>query len=242
MGWRETCFAWCFWDIELKVEDMALSGDIMIRAMDESMNVQPRDMYWSVLGMMNNPWHRVTVAKEGHYLRFEHPTQPSLMPGGWIERVKNKGGNLANGFWGEKMGAEGETEEGVVEEKTDIRMTKGGLDRSITIDELRKHDTDANLWFVVNGEVDDGTAFLEGHPGGATSIIGAAALDATDEFMAIRMFTLSSASGSFPLFPQAVSRLTNMSTRLRNSKSHDANLPHWHPRLSLPHRTCIPRR
>jgi nitrate reductase (NAD(P)H) len=41
-------------------------------------------------------------------------------------------------------------------------------------------------WFVVNGEVYDGTAFLEGHPGGATSIIGAAGQDATDEFMAIR--------------------------------------------------------
>jgi nitrate reductase (NAD(P)H) len=188
MGWRETCFAWCFWDIDLKVEDMAISSDIMVRAMDESMNVQPRDMYWSVLGMMNNPWFRVTIAKEGHYLRFEHPTQPALMPGGWMERVKAKGGNLANGFWGEKMAGERE-EEGIVERK-EIKMTKDGVGRSITIDELRKHDTDANPWFVVNGEVFDGTAFLEGHPGGATSIIGAAGIDATDEFMAIRMFSI----------------------------------------------------
>ena len=65
-------------------------------------------------------------------------------------------------------------------------MTKDGLDKSITIDELRKHDEDTNPWFVVNGEVYDGTTFLEGHPGGATSIIGAAGQDATDEFMAIR--------------------------------------------------------
>ena len=187
MGWRETCFAWCFWDIELKVEDLAISGDIMVRAMDESMNVQPRDMYWSVLGMMNNPWYRITIAKEGNYLKFEHPTQPALIPGGWMERVKKQGGNLANGFWGEKMGGEGE-EDGVEEVKKDIKMTKDGLDRNITIDELRKHDTDANPWFVVNGEVYDGTAFLEGHPGGATSIIGAAGQDATDEFMAIRKF------------------------------------------------------
>jgi nitrate reductase (NAD(P)H) len=185
MGWRETCFAWCFWEINLKVEDMKLSGDLMVRAMDESMNVQPRDMYWSVLGMMNNPWYRVTISKEGDYLRFEHPTQPALIPGGWMEQVKAKGGNLSNGFWGEKMGGEGE-EEGIVEAKTEIKMTKDGLDKEITIDELRKHDTDENPWFVVNGEVYDGTAFLEGHPGGATSITGAAGQDATEEFMAIR--------------------------------------------------------
>lgn len=50
MGWRETCFTWCFWEIDISVEDLAQSGDLMVRAMDESMNVQPRDMYWSVLG------------------------------------------------------------------------------------------------------------------------------------------------------------------------------------------------
>jgi nitrate reductase (NAD(P)H) len=189
MAWRETCFTWCFWEIDLNVEDLKLSGDIMVRAMDESMNVQPRDMYWSVLGMMNNPWYRITINKEGDYLRFEHPTQPALIPGGWMEKVKARGGNLANGFWGEKVGGEGE-DEGIVEPKKDIKMTKDGLDRNITIDELRKHDGEANPWFVVNGEVYDGTAFLEGHPGGATSIFGAAGQDATDEFMAIRMYPI----------------------------------------------------
>lgn len=141
--------------------------------------------------MMNNPWYRITIAKEGDYLRFEHPTQPALMPGGWMERVKARGGNLANGFWGEDMG--GEDEKGIVETKTEPKMTKDGLDRNISLDELRKHDGDEHPWFVVNGEVYDGTAFLEGHPGGATSIIGAAGQDVTDEFMAIR-----SSSSLFP--------------------------------------------
>jgi nitrate reductase (NAD(P)H) len=189
MSWRETCFAWCFWEIDLDVEELALSGDMMVRAMDESMNIQPRDMYWSVLGMMNNPWYRITISKEGDYLSFEHPTQPALIPGGWMERVKGKGGNLANGFWGEKMG--GKEEEEIVEAKAEVKMTSDNLDRNITIDELRKHDGDVNPWFVVNGEVYDGTGFLEGHPGGATSIFGAAGQDATDEFMAIRMFSLN---------------------------------------------------
>jgi nitrate reductase (NAD(P)H) len=189
MSWRETCFCWCFWDLDIPVSELKESSDIMVRAMDESMNVQPRDMYWSVLGMMNNPWFRVTITKEGDFLHFEHPTQPALMPGGWMERVKKAGGNLANGFWGEKMG--GEEKETVVEEVKEIKMIKDGIDRAITIDDLRSHDKDEEPWFVVNGEVYDGTAFLEGHPGGATSIIGAAGQDATDEFMAIRKFTTS---------------------------------------------------
>lgn len=188
IGWRETCFTWCFWEIDIKVDDLKQADDIMVRGMDESMNVQPRDMYWSVLGMMNNPWYRVTVTKEGESLHFEHPTQPALIPGGWMEKVKARGGNLANGFWGERMSGEEETS--VIEVKREIKMTKDALDKSITIDELRKHGEDENPWFVVNGEVYDGTAFLEGHPGGATSIVGAAGQDATDEFMAIRKYPL----------------------------------------------------
>ena len=188
MSWRETCFCWCFWSIDIDLVHLAEANDIFVRAMDESMNVQPRDMYWSVLGMMNNPWYRVTIAKEGDYLRFEHPTQPALMPGGWMERVKKAGGNLANGFWGEKL----EGEEAVVleaEQAKQISMVKEGLKNSITIDDLRKHDKADAPWFVVQGEVYDGAAFLAGHPGGAQSILSAAGLDSTDEFMAIHSET-----------------------------------------------------
>jgi nitrate reductase (NAD(P)H) len=45
MAWRETCFTWCFWEIDLKMVDLKMSGDIMARAMDESMHIQPRDIY-----------------------------------------------------------------------------------------------------------------------------------------------------------------------------------------------------
>jgi nitrate reductase (NAD(P)H) len=188
MSWRETCFCWCFWFIDIDTTELAEAKDIFVRAMDESMNIQPRDMYWSVLGMMNNPWFRVTIAKEGDYLRFEHPTQPALIPGGWMERVKKAGGNLANGFWGEKL----EGEEAVVpeaEQAKQISMVKEGLKNLITIDDLRKHDKEDAPWFVVQGEVYDGAAFLAGHPGGASSIMSAAGLDSTDEFMAIHSET-----------------------------------------------------
>ena len=188
MSWRDSCFCWCFWAIELTKSDLASAEDIFVRAMDESMCIQPRDMYWSVLGMMNNPWFRVTIALEGDYLRFEHPTQPALMPGGWMERVKNAGGNLANGFWGGRL----EDNEAVLpesEQAKEISMINDDLKKTISIDELRKHDTDNEPWFVVRGEVYDGTAFLKEHPGGAQSIISAAAIDSTDEFMAIHSET-----------------------------------------------------
>jgi nitrate reductase (NAD(P)H) len=191
MDWRETCFCWCFWNLDIPVSELVETSDILVRAMDEAMCIQPRDMYWSVLGMMNNPWFRIVIHKEGDTLRFEHPTQPALMPGGWMERVKKAGGNLTNGHWGEKIGGD-DTEHAAIEETKDIKMTKDGVNNVISIDELRKHDTPQNPWFVVNGEVYDGTAFLEGHPGGAQSIVSAAGLDATDEFMAIRKCSIIS--------------------------------------------------
>jgi nitrate reductase (NAD(P)H) len=187
MEWRESSFCWCFWNIDIAVAELAESQDILVRAMDESMNLQPRDMYWSVLGMMNNPWFRIAITKENDNLTFEHPTQPALMPGGWMEKVKKAGGNLSNGYWGERWGNE-EVAEAVEEEAPVIKMTKDGLEKAITLDELREHDKEDSPWFVVNGEVYDGTAFLQGHPGGASSITSAAAMDSTDEFMAIRKF------------------------------------------------------
>ncbi|KAB8303471.1 hypothetical protein EYC80_004889 [Monilinia laxa] len=179
--------SWALADIRYHEDDYR-DRDIMVRAMDESMNVQPRDMYWSVLGMMNNPWYRVTITKEGQYLRFEHPTQPALTPGGWMERVKVAGGNLANGFWGEEMGTEDKSIV-LIKENKEIKMKKDGINREISIDELRQHCNKKNPWFVLNGEVYDGTPFLEGHPGGATSITAAAGEDSTDEFMAIHSET-----------------------------------------------------
>ncbi|KAM0557948.1 hypothetical protein ACHAPJ_005112 [Fusarium lateritium] len=184
MWWRETCFCWCLWDIDIPLDDLRGADDIMMRAMDESMNVQPRDLYWSVLGMMNNPWFRIVIHKEAHGLRFEHPTHATLKIKGWMERVKEAGGNLTNGYWGEK--APGEAEEVVVKEPAkQIVMTNPQINRKIDIEELKAHSGEDEPWFVINGEVYDGTPYLSGHPGGAASIFGAAGQDATEEFMAI---------------------------------------------------------
>ncbi|KAJ6588904.1 NADPH nitrate reductase [Mycena capillaripes] len=185
--WREASFCWCFWALDIPVQDMAEAKDLLVRCMDEGMCVQPRDMYWNILGMMNNPWFRVAIIKEGDLIKFEHPTQPALLPGGWMERVINDGGDLTDGFWGEQIpGKEARKQARPVEE---ISMKKEGLHRDITIDELREHEGGQNPWFVVNGEVYDGTGYLEEHPGGAQSIASAAATDATDEFMSIHSET-----------------------------------------------------
>ncbi|KAF4551949.1 Nitrate reductase-like protein [Elsinoe fawcettii] len=209
MEWRETCFCWCFWDIDIPVAELKEAKDIFIRCMDEAMNIQPRDMYWSVLGMMNNPWYRVTISHENDYLRFEHPTQPALMPGGWMERVKKAGGDLTNGYWGESLSGS-EAPAPVQEVAQEVKMTKDGVDTTIAIDELRKHDTESDPWFIVNGEVYSGTAFLEGHPGGAQSIISAAGLDSTDEFMAIHSETAKAMMPTYHIGTLTASALASL--------------------------------
>ncbi|AEO55434.1 hypothetical protein MYCTH_2299273 [Thermothelomyces thermophilus ATCC 42464] len=185
VSWRETCFCWCFWSLDVPLSRLRDARDVMIRAMDESMMVQPRDMYWSVLGMMNNPWYRVVIHKESDTLRFEHPTQPALMPGGWMERVKKEGGNLTNGFWGEKVGGQDAAPADEAPAAKEISMVNEKVTRRITPEELRQHSGEDEPWFVVNGQVYDGTKFLEGHPGGAASIINAAGQDVSEEFLAI---------------------------------------------------------
>src|SRR3569833_2811270 len=231
LSWREACYCWCFWNIDIPLSQLSAVDDLMVRTMDDSMMVQPRDMYWSVLGMMNNPWYRVVIHKEGDMLRFEHPTQPALIPGGWLERVKKAGGNLTIGFWVENVS--GEAEETAEEEPTrEIRMTKDGVDHTVTIDELRKHDGDDQPWFVVNGQVYDGTKFLEGHPGGATSIIGAAGQDVTEEFMTIRTCTLLATSRPPPpplhLFPYSISLPLTPLSPLADSENAKAMMPDYH--------------
>lgn len=200
MYWRETSFCWCLWTLDIPVCGLEESDAILVRAMDEAMNIQPRDMYWSVLGMMNNPWFRITITKENGALKFRHPTQLGLIPGGWMDRVKKEGGDLSNGYWGKSFSGVPTIQPPVIEE---INMKKKGLYNIISMHELRKHDTREDPWFVVNGEVYDGVPFLEGHPGGAQSIISAACADISEEFLAIRkLSTLTLQFGNNNVYKQ----------------------------------------
>jgi len=182
LSWRDMSHCWCFWNMKLSVAELADADDIILRAMDEAMNIQPRDMYWSVLGMMNNCWYRITIRKENGTLKFEHPTQPALIPGGWMERVKKAGGDLLGPNWGELAPDEKPRVIQVVEE---VKMVNESVKREIEFEDLKQHDGPTEPWFVVNNEVYNGLGFLEDHPGGATSILASAGIDASDEFMAI---------------------------------------------------------
>ncbi|KAJ6180902.1 nitrate reductase (NADPH) niaD or niiA-Penicillium chrysogenum [Penicillium mononematosum] len=185
MWWREASFCWSFWSLDVPVADLETSDAILVRAVDEALSAMPRDMYWSVLGMMNNPWFRVAITKQGNTLKFEHPTHPAKA-GGWMERVKKTGGDLLNGNWGERVEGEEPFEPEPVKE---INMKKDGVNRQIDLQELKANSSSEKPWFVVNGEVYDGTAFLEGHPGGAISITSSAGLDVSEDFLAIHSET-----------------------------------------------------
>merc|ERR1719229_1189322 len=58
----------------------------------------------------------------------------------------------------------------------------GGGGGGITLAEVAKHNTKADCWVVVNGEVLDVTSFLSEHPGGELAILTFAGKDASEEF------------------------------------------------------------
>ncbi|CAF1013340.1 unnamed protein product [Adineta steineri] len=181
---REQCFCWCFWNIEVPIMKLSQAKDIVVRAMDENMNIQPRDMYWNVLSMLNNCWHRLTITKQQNVnaLKFDHPTVPALTKGGWMEKVKEEGGELTDGFWGSGSVATTHLQE---KKLSTIKMINESITRVITEEELSQHNKDGDAWIAVNKHVYDVSKYLKDHPGGIDAIVLASGMDASDDFMAI---------------------------------------------------------
>lgn len=190
---REESFCWAFWQLDIDLTKLELHGSICVRAGDEGLSGQPDTMVWNATGMMNNSWFRVAAhlveADNGaRAVRFEHPTQPGLMPGGWMQRKKDADEDILHpSFTAAPSQPDLDIKRQAIEKakKPVIVMTKPGLERKITQAELAQHSNDAEPWFVVNGEVYDATPFLRQHPGGPESITIVAGQDATDDFMAI---------------------------------------------------------
>lgn len=221
MSEQEASFCWSFWNVEVDVGELTEAHDLVVRAMDEGMCIQPRDLYWNVMGMMNNPWFRVAIHKENGELRFEHPTQPALQAGGWMERVKKAGGDVANGYWGERIGDDSPH---IVPENdaAEISMKNPEVSESISVEQLREHEVEDSPWFVVEGEVYDGTSFLKEHPGGAQSIESAAGQDVTEEFLAIHSETARAQMKDFhigSLHEDGKAALSNSQAEPRQSNS-----------------------
>jgi nitrate reductase (NAD(P)H) len=104
---KYTPSCWCFWTWTVPINTLVSSDVIIVRAMDEAMNIQPRDMYLNATSMLNNwsvfvvcsmscfftrvsRWFRVAIRKEtsqdGISLTFEHPAPVGEHPiPGWME-------------------------------------------------------------------------------------------------------------------------------------------------------------
>jgi len=158
----------------------------MVRSSDEGSAVQPRDMYWHALGMMNNWWFRVAVNKteddDKVVLHFEHPAVVGTASKGWMERMQASGHDITKPIFGKNTSEQKSPE--TQPKIADVPLTKPGVTRKITSEELKKQDRE-QPWFVINGEVYDGTPFLNEHPGGGDSIILVAGEDASEDFFAI---------------------------------------------------------
>ncbi|KZT38057.1 hypothetical protein SISSUDRAFT_1047659 [Sistotremastrum suecicum HHB10207 ss-3] len=185
---RDTCFCWCFWRFDVPLSKLEKAGALMVRAMDEGLSFQQRDMYWNPTGMMNNWWFRVAVHREvsgeNIRLRFEHPTLAGVASGGWMERMKAAGQDYLNPSFSKASAKKVASDAPAAAKPQEVSMLKAGVDRKITSAELKAQQKETP-WFVVQGQVYDGTAFLKEHPGGADSILLVAGEDATEDFMAI---------------------------------------------------------
>ncbi|KAN0061888.1 Cytosolic Fe-S cluster assembly factor nar1 [Thecaphora frezii] len=211
LSMTEMSFSWCFWRLDVDLQRQIIEDDvrvISVRAMDESLQTMPRDMYWNATSMMNSWWFRVAVHREddGKAVRFEHPTLAGNAAGGWMQRLNEAGASSRYPVFGEaKDSGSGPTDAGPGSSAAATAAMAGAssstqavdvnalmrdaakVDTVVSAAEFAKHaDPEGpEPWFVVNGHIYDGTGFLRDHPGGDQSIRLVAGDDATEDFMAI---------------------------------------------------------
>lgn len=180
-------WCWTWWDFELKVADLVGCKEIICRAWDESNMTQPDNPTWNLMGMGNNQVFRLKVHMEKssatgeHVFRFEQPTQPGQIKGGWMTRLADKPESAGFGKLLEVVAADLE----VATPPTAVAKKKDGEKRIFTKEEVAKHNTEKDVWIIINDKVYDCTEYLELHPGGVDSITINAGDDATEDFVAI---------------------------------------------------------
>merc|ERR1719160_173419 len=101
---------------------------------------------------------------------------------GEVKASKNAGGSYEDNMNEAKGGAAAGKEGKPKKEKKEKKEKSGGGGGGMTLEEVAKHNTKADCWVVVNGEVLNVTSFLSQHPGGELAIITFAGKDATEEF------------------------------------------------------------
>lgn len=168
-------WCWCFWELDVEVMQLIQAKELAVRAWDASMNTQPQQLIWNVMGMLNNCWFRVKVSpckpKEGGLgLVFEHPTRPGNQTGGWMVPSTTQ---------------TPEQDKAPAMLKSSSSPVLNPAQRQITNAELKQHNSRESPWIVVHNSVYDCTKFLKDHPGGSDSILINAGTDCTEEFDAI---------------------------------------------------------
>lgn len=179
-------WCWAWWDYELKVADLVGCKEIWCRAWDESNMCQPDHPTWNLMGMGNNQVFRLKVHMDKkssgeHVFRFEQPTQPGQLTGGWMTKLAGK--PVSAGF-GKLLDIAGDAASAAPAPAAAEKKDTSGK-KTFTMEEVRKHNTEEDCWIIVNNRVYDATEYLELHPGGTDSIVINAGEDATEDFVAI---------------------------------------------------------
>ena len=179
-------WCWVWWTYRVRVSDLLGAKELWCRAWDESNNCQPHEPTWNLMGMGNNQIFRVKIHLDRGpggeaVLRFEHPTLAGQQKGGWMAKPVDK---PASAGFGKLLEVEAEAEEGAAAAPPPAPAPKDGQ-RVYTQEEVESHNTEDDLWIVVNDKVYDCTEYLELHPGGVDSITINAGADATEDFVAI---------------------------------------------------------
>ncbi|KAL7473000.1 hypothetical protein ACHAXS_013379 [Conticribra weissflogii] len=178
-------WCWIWWSFDLKVADLVGCKEIWCRAWDESNNCQPTEPTWNLMGMGNNQVFRVKVhlvrdASGNHVFKFEHPTQPGQQEGGWMTKLSEKPDSAGFG----RLLEQGQSAPKDAAPVATAPAVKKGS-KLITMEEVRKHNKEEDVWIVVNNKVYDCTEYLDLHPGGADPILINAGEDSTEDFVAI---------------------------------------------------------
>ncbi len=98
----------------------------------------------------SNWYFRIAIHAENGKLRFEHPTLAGVTTGGWMERMKAEGRDILKPTF--RIQGPPLASAAPVEKAKEVSMVKEGVDRLITMEELKAHSDHANPWFVVDGQ------------------------------------------------------------------------------------------
>ena len=116
-------------------------------------------------GMMNNWWFRMAILDAGNStIRCEAPTMAGVVGGGWMQRKKDAGEDFLHPVFDTEP-ADAARPIAHVKPVAEVSMVQEGITRVISKAELAAHTSHDEPWFVVNGQVYDGSACIAVSPG-----------------------------------------------------------------------------